>query len=112
MPTLPTWDDVKRVADEVEKKVQSASASAREKWNQQVRPKLDEVQKKLEETGHRAGDAIQRQVSVLAEGLSQLQREIAEDLQILKKKAAPTTDEKAAEPAPAADTTDEPKPGA
>lgn len=112
MPTLPTWDDVKRVADEVEKKVQSASATAREKWNQQVRPKLDEVQKKIEETGHRASDAIQRQVSVLAEGLSQLQREIAEDLQIVKKKEPPTTDAKAAEPTPGADTTDEPKPGA
>ena len=109
MPRLPTWEDVKRVADEVEKKVQSASVTAREKWNQQVRPKLEEVQKKIEHTGHRAGDAIQHQVSVLGEALSKLQQEIADDLKILKKDAVPTTDAKAAEPKPA-DAPDEAKP--
>lgn len=87
MPKLPTWDDVKRVAEDVEKKVQSAGASAKEKWNQQVRPKLAEVGKKIEEKGQRAGDAIQTQVSALSEALSKLQHEIAEDLKIgLKKK--------------------------
>jgi hypothetical protein len=89
MPKLPTWDDVKRVAEDVEKKVQSAGASAKEKWNQQVRPKLVEVGKKIEEKGQRAGDAIQTQVSALSEALSKLQHEIAEDLKIGLKKAKP-----------------------
>ncbi|HEY5945772.1 MAG TPA: hypothetical protein VIV40_09785 [Kofleriaceae bacterium] len=109
MPKLPTWEDVKRVAEDVEKKVQSASASARERWNQQVRPKLAEVGKKIEETGHRAGDAIQGQVSALSEALSKLQHEIAEDLKIGAKKQ----DAKAQEPEVAADPADkstEPKP--
>ena len=98
MPKLPTWEDVKKVADEVEKKVQSASATAREKWNQQLKPKVVEVGKKIEDAGHRAGDAIQTQVSALSEALSKLQHEIAEDLKIgLRKK-----DVKPDEPAPPA----------
>jgi hypothetical protein len=111
MPKLPTWDDVKRVAEEVEKKVQGAGAAAKEKWNLQVRPKLAEVGKKIEETGHRAGDAIQHQVSALSEALSKLQHEIAEDLKIgTKKKDLPATDQQqAAEPKPS-DAPTEPKP--
>jgi hypothetical protein len=102
MPKLPTWEDVKKVADEVEKKVQTASAAAREKWNQQLRPKVAEVGKKIEHAGQRAGDAIQHQVSALSEALSKLQHEIAEDLKI-GKKAAP-----ADQPPPP--PTDAPKP--
>ena len=101
MPKLPTWDDVKKVADEVEKKVQTASAAARDKWNQQLRPKVAEVGKKIEHAGQRAGDAIQQQVSALSEALSKLQHEIAEDLKI-------GTKNKAAQDAPAAP--EEPKP--
>lgn len=99
MPKLPTWDDVKRVAEDVEKKVQSAGAAAKERWNQQVRPKLAEVGKKVEEAGHRAGDAIQVQVSALSEALSKLQHEIAEDLKIGTKQ--PKSTEAAVEPKPA-----------
>jgi len=106
MPKLPTWDDVKRVAEDVEKKVQSAGAAAKEKWNQQVRPKLAEVGKKVEDAGHRAGDAIQHQVSALSEALSKLQHEIAEDLKIGTKKP-PKSDESAVEPKPADATADE-----
>lgn len=85
MPKLPTWDDVKKVADDLEKKVQGAGATARDKWNQQVRPKLAEVQKKIEEKGQKAGDVIQAQVTALSDALLKLQQEIAEDLKIGKK---------------------------
>ena len=70
MPKLPTWDDVKKVADDIEKKVQSAGATAREKWNTQLKPKLSEVQKNIEVTGQRAGEAVQTQVTALSEALS------------------------------------------
>jgi hypothetical protein len=106
MPKLPTWEDVKRVADEVEKKVQSAGASAREKWNQQLRPKVAEVGKKIEHAGQRAGDAIQQQVSALSDALSKLQHEIAEDLKIGRKAKEATPEQPPAADAPAA----EPKP--
>jgi dsDNA-specific endonuclease/ATPase MutS2 len=85
MPKLPSWDDVKRAAEDVEKKVQSAGATAREKWNQQVRPKLSEIQKKLEETGQRASDSLQEQVIALNDALGKFQRELAEDLKIGRK---------------------------
>src|SRR5262249_32094300 len=85
MPKLPTWDDVKKLADEVEKKAQNASAAAKEKWNTQLRPKLAEMQQKIEATGQRASDAIQQQMVVLSEALGKLQHEIAEDLKIGKK---------------------------
>ena len=105
MPKLPTWDDVKKVADDIEKKVQSAGASARDKWNTQLKPKLSEVQKKLEATGQRAGEAVQTQVSALSDALAKFGHEIREDLKIGKKKdeaPAPTDakpdDAKADEP--------------
>src|SRR5258705_12727500 len=115
MPKLPTWDDVKRVAEDVEKKVQSAGAAAKEKWNQQVRPKLAELGKKVEETGHRAGDAIQTQVSALSEALSKLQHAIAEDLKIGTKKQEPKDVTPPKDAAPAGDAastaaTSDPKP--
>jgi hypothetical protein len=105
MPKLPTWEDVKKVADEVEKKVQSAGAAAREKWNTQLRPKVAEVGKKIEDAGHRAGDAIQQQVSALSEALSKLQHEIAEDLKIGRKPKDITPAD-----APTGAKPDEPKP--
>jgi len=85
MPKLPTWDDVKKVADDLEKKVQNVSASARDKWNQQMRPKLAEVQKKVEEKGQKASDAIHAQVVALSDALLKFQHEIAEDLKRGKK---------------------------
>src|SRR4029077_15490235 len=106
MPKLPTWDDVKRVADDMEKKVQSAGATAREKWNQQVGPKLAEIQQKLEETRQRAGDSIQHQVTALNEALGKLQHQIADDLKIGRKPQDTKPEEaNAAEPKPT-----EPKP--
>jgi polyhydroxyalkanoate synthesis regulator phasin len=89
MSKLPTWDDVKRAADDLEKKVQGASASAREKWQTQVKPKLAEVSKKIEAQGQKAGDAIQAQVSALSDALVKLQHEIAKDLKIGRKPQDP-----------------------
>ena len=114
MPKLPTWEDVKKVADDLEEKVKSAGASAREKWNTQLRPKLAEVQKKIEATGQRAGEAVQTQVSALSDALAKFGHEIREDLKIGKKKdeaAAASTD--ATTPpadAPAEQKPDDPKP--
>ena len=82
MPKLPTWDDVKKMADDLEKRAQAAGTRARDKWNQEMRPKLAEVQKKLEEKGKSAGEAIQAQLTALSEGLQQFQKEVAEDLKI------------------------------
>src|SRR5689334_4180884 len=99
MPKLPTWDDVKKVADDIEKKVQSAGATARDKWNTQLKPRLSEVQKKLEVTGQRAGEAVQTQVSALSDALAKFGHEIREDLKIGRKKDdAPPPDAKSDEP--------------
>jgi polyhydroxyalkanoate synthesis regulator phasin len=89
MAKLPTWDDVKRAADDLEKKVQGAGANAREKWQTQVKPKLAEVSKKIEAQGQKAGDAIQVQISALSDALLKLQQEISKDLKIGRKSQDP-----------------------
>jgi hypothetical protein len=104
MAKLPTWDDVKKVADDLEKKVQGAGASMKERWHSQMKPKLVELQKKAEEKGHRASEAVQEQLVTLSEALKKFGNDISEDLKIGKKPAEAKPEEpKPEEPKPADD---------
>src|SRR3954470_4410873 len=103
MPKLPTWDDVKKVASDVEKKVQDAGTATKQKWQTTVKPKFVEVGKKIEEKGQQAGDAIQDQLIKVNDALIKLQQNIAEDL---KRGRTPKPGESAPEPPPP--KTDEP----
>lgn len=74
-----SWDDLRRIADEIELKVHLAGMEAREQW-QKLQPRLDELQKTIESTGQKAGQAVNEQLAALGKGLRKLADDIASEL--------------------------------
>jgi hypothetical protein len=72
----PTWDDVRRIADELELKMHLAGMEARGRWNA-LQPRLAEVEQTITREGERAGKFVASQLSALATTL----RELRDDLQ-------------------------------
>jgi hypothetical protein len=103
MPKVPTMADLKKVAEDIEKKVQGAGAAIRERWNLQVKPKLDELEKKANEQGQKAGEFLRQQASNLGNALDQFRNELAEDLK-LGIKSKPEAKPEATKPADAPKT--------
>jgi hypothetical protein len=53
------WDDVRRIADEVELKIHLAGMDARDRWHE-LQPRLAEIEKSITKAGQRASFAIDR----------------------------------------------------
>ena len=66
-----TWDDLRRVADELKLKIHLAGMEAREQW-EKLQPKLAELEQSVESGAARAGNAISEQVSSLGASLKKL----------------------------------------
>lgn len=77
--TPSSWDDVRRLADELELKIHLASMDARDRWNE-LQPRLAELEKALVDTGQRAGEVVTKQLTVIGSALKQLRDEIADQL--------------------------------
>ncbi len=89
-PRIPTLADLRKVANELEAKMTEARSALRDRWNNQVKPKLEELEKKAEAKSDRAVEVVQEQLSNLGDALDKLQKELAEDLKLglgLKKKS-------------------------
>ena len=70
-----TWDDVRRVADELRLKLHLAGMEAREQWDK-LQPRLAEIEHSVESGAHKAGTAVSEQVSSLGAALRKLLGEI------------------------------------
>ncbi len=70
-----TWDDVRRVADELRLKLHLAGMEAREQWDK-LQPKLSELQQSVESGAHGAGSAVSEQLSSLGATLRRLLADI------------------------------------
>ncbi len=66
-----TWDDVRRVRDELKLKLHLAGMEAREQWDK-LQPKLGELEKSFEAGAHKAGTAMADEVSALGTTLKKL----------------------------------------
>jgi hypothetical protein len=75
---LSTWDEVRRLADELELKMHLARMDARDRWHA-LQPRLAELRKQLADTSERAEEAIAKELSALRTLLRQLRGEILED---------------------------------
>jgi hypothetical protein len=73
----PTWDDVRRIADELELKIHLAGMEARDRWKL-LQPRLAELEKSIETTGQRAGQFISSQVTAVATTLKELRDELSD----------------------------------
>ena len=56
MSTSP-WDDLRRLADEIEVKLHLAGMEARDKWNE-LKPKLSQLDKQFNDGAQRAKDHL------------------------------------------------------
>ncbi|MEJ7603663.1 MAG: hypothetical protein WKG01_37595 [Kofleriaceae bacterium] len=70
-----TWDDLRRVADELKLKMHLAGMEAREQW-EKLQPKLAELEHSVEAGAAKAGHAISEQVASLGSSLKKLLADI------------------------------------
>jgi hypothetical protein len=80
-----SWDDVRRLADEVRVKMHLAGMELKDKWKT-LEPQLQDVEAKMKATGERAGGAITTQVDAIAAGLRQFAEELSESVAKATKK--------------------------
>ena len=69
--STPLWDDVRRLADEIELKVHLGGMEARDRWKT-LQPRLTKLQDKLDEKGKVANDAIEREMASVGTALRRL----------------------------------------
>jgi hypothetical protein len=74
-----TWDEVRRIADELQLKVHLAGMDARDRWNE-LQPRLAEVEKTIAREGERAGKFLATQLSSIGTALRELRSEIEDKL--------------------------------
>jgi hypothetical protein len=73
---ISTWDEIRRLADELELKIHLAAMDARDRWRD-LKPRLAEVETLLAGAGKRAGDAIERELESIGDALRRLRDDIA-----------------------------------
>ncbi len=59
---LNTWDDVRRIADELELKIHLASMDARDRWRE-LEPRLVELEHAIVKSGGETTDAIKHELA-------------------------------------------------
>lgn len=69
------WDDVRRLADEIELKVHLAGMDARDRWKE-LKPRLATLDRQFNEIGQRANDAIEKEARSISTELKRLRDEI------------------------------------
>jgi hypothetical protein len=75
----PTWDDVRRIADEVKLKVHLAGMDMRDRWNE-LQPRLAEVETTIAREGERAGKLVAAQIASIGTALRELRDELQDKL--------------------------------
>jgi hypothetical protein len=63
---LSGWDELRRAADQLELEIHLGTMEARDHWRA-LRPKLEELEKRIAAAGSRAGHAIAKEIASLAE---------------------------------------------
>lgn len=71
-----TWDEFRRIADEIELKIHLAGMDARDRWRA-LQPRVVELETKLSTAGKRVGSAIDREVESIGVALRRLRDDVA-----------------------------------
>lgn len=70
-----TWDEVRRIADELELKIHLASMDARDRWRA-LQPRIAEIENKVSKMGKRVGRAIDDEVESISRALRSLRDDV------------------------------------
>lgn len=106
----PTWDDVRRIRDELKAKMQHASTEAKERWAK-LQPSIREAEDQIS----KGGSVVVTKLTEIGAALKEIGRDVAEKLDHItheKPPAAPPDNVvqlKQEEPATTPAATDEPK---
>lgn len=69
--TTSTWDDIRRLVDELRLELHLATMEARDRW-EGLQPRLGRLEQTITESGTRAGQAISQELSSLGQSLREL----------------------------------------
>lgn len=69
------WDEIRRLADELELKMHLAGMDARDRWRA-LEPRLNQLERSLAAAGKRAGDAIEHELTAVGAALRKLRDDV------------------------------------
>ena len=72
--SVTTWDEVRRIADEIELKIHLGSMDARDRWHV-LEPRLAELEHRMKDAGQRASKAVGEELSAIWKALRELKNE-------------------------------------
>ena len=70
-----TWDEVRRLADELELKIHLAGMEARDRWRE-LSPRIAEMERSIAGAGKRASDTLERELASVGAALRRLRDDI------------------------------------
>ncbi len=73
---VKTWDDVRRIADELELKIHLAGMSARDRWRE-LQPRLIELEHEVARSSKRLSETVDRELTALGAALRSLRDELS-----------------------------------
>lgn len=73
--SVSTWDEVRRMADELELQIHLGTMDARDRWRA-LRPQIEDIERLLTRSGQRASEAIERELTTLADSLRRLRDDL------------------------------------
>ncbi len=74
---ITTWDEIRRLADELDVKIHLAGMDARDRWHE-LQPRLAELEKTLEHSGERVVDTVEHELGEVRTALRALRDEVYE----------------------------------
>lgn len=75
MTDTNTWDEVRRITDELELKIHLAGMEARERW-QALKPRLVKLEQKIMTTSDRAEAAVTKELTAMGTLLRELRDDV------------------------------------
>ena len=72
---LSTWDDIRRIADELELKIHLGGMDARDRW-QALQPRLAHLESSIAHSGGKVGEAINHELIEVEDALRHLREDI------------------------------------
>jgi hypothetical protein len=72
---VSTWDEVRRVADELELKIHLASMNARDRWRA-IEPRVATIERALVESGRRVTRALAHEIDTIRTLLRELREDV------------------------------------
>jgi hypothetical protein len=70
-----TWDEIKRMAQELDVQMHLAGMEARDQWKE-LKPKVNQLEKQLSDVGKVVNDAVEKELSSIGAALRRLRDEI------------------------------------